>query len=88
MALSPFLQDVLRGGLPEALDLGRNTGQASDPKAEQVAPTGTVRGTEPVVVAAQNSAAQNFLMNVTQTQILTATVAVIGVLALIKFARG
>lgn len=89
MSLSPFFKDILRGGLPEALDLGRNTGQSSDTRAEQTAPTGTVAGTEPSVVAAGSGFVFPSLpFNVSSGQILSTTVVIVGVLAAIKFLKG
>ena len=89
MALPPFLQDVLRGGLPEALDLGRNTGQPSDSRAEQTPPTGTTAGTEPAVVAANNGgfSLPSLPFNVTGGQILATTGIIVGLLAAVKFIR-
>ena len=86
MSLPPFLKDVLSGGLPEALDLGRATGVPSDNRGEQSAPIGTNAGTEPAIVSAQNQAIvlPSLPFNITAGQILTGTVVVLGVLTLAK----
>jgi len=39
--VSAFLQDVLRGGLPDALDLGPNATGPGDPRTERSSPTNT-----------------------------------------------
>jgi hypothetical protein len=78
-----ILPVLLAGGLPNAIDYGNRTTPNSeamgDARPEETAPSGTIEDREPYL--------QRALLNVTQTQILVATAAIVGVLGIVYLAR-
>jgi len=86
MSTPTWIKDILRGGLPEVLDLGDTapsgdeSQDASGTRPEQSPPTHISGGDNA-------NPAQNFLMSVTQNQILMATGFLVAGIALANFVR-
>jgi hypothetical protein len=85
---SDYIRAILAGGLPAALDYGPaagtatgDAGAASGEGVETTAPEPSARDFEPL------TAARDALATLTQTQILTGTAVVLGVLGVIYFIR-
>lgn len=78
---SDFVKNILAGGLPLALDFGASAGDSQgNPEPERVAPSNNA-GRE------NANPPSNFLMTVTQNQILSATAIAVGLLGLVYFVR-
>ena len=56
MAWADYVEALLRGGLPEVVDTGRQGSAQGDTRPEQTAPTGTVRDRESFAQVTSNLA--------------------------------
>ena len=86
MSTPTWIKDILRGGLPEVLDLGNqstagNENQSGNGVRPEQNPPTTLTGRD------NANPPGNFLMSVTQNQILVATGFVIAALALVHVVK-